>query len=110
MNLSDLSQRADQAEAFLKVLANGHRLMLLCELLKGERSVTALHQSVGLSQSAASQHLAKMREGGIVRTRREGLTIYYSLERDDVRRIIELLHQFYCGAGETGARNPERVT
>ncbi|MFN3891051.1 MAG: ArsR/SmtB family transcription factor [Beijerinckiaceae bacterium] len=109
MNLEDLSQKADRAEAFLKLLANAHRLMLLCELLKGERSVTALHQSVGLSQSAASQHLAKMREGGLVRTRRDGLTIYYSLERDDVRRIIELLHQFYCGAAQNGAGNTEKL-
>ena len=109
MNLEDLSRQADQAEAFLKLLANAHRLMLLCELLKGERSVTALHQSVGLSQSAASQHLAKMREGGIVRTRRDGHAIYYSLERDDVRRIIELLHHFYCGVGSPGAGNPEKL-
>ena len=98
MNLSDFSQQAEQAEGFLKLLANAHRLMLLCQLLEGERSVTALHQSVGLSQSAASQHLAKLREGGLVRTRRDGLTIYYALERDDVRQIIELLHQFYCRA------------
>jgi ArsR family transcriptional regulator, virulence genes transcriptional regulator len=110
MNLSDLTQQADRAEAFLKLLANAHRLMLLCELLKGERSVTALHQAVGLSQSAASQHLAKMREGGIVRTRRDGLTIYYALERDDVRRIIELLHQFYCSVDKPDAPRKEKAS
>ena len=109
MNLEKLTRQADQAEAFLKLLANAHRLLLLCELLNGERSVTALQQSAGLSQSAASQHLAKMREGGLVRTRRDGLTIYYSLERDDVRRVIELLHQFYCAPDETGAKPKEKV-
>lgn len=96
MNLGEFTRNADRAEAFLKLLANAHRLMLLCQLLEGERSVTALCQSVGLSQSAVSQHLAKLRDGGIVSTRREGLTIHYSLARDEVRRVIELLHEFYC--------------
>lgn len=109
MNLSDFAHQAGRVETFLKLLANAHRLMLLCELLKGERCVTELHRSVGLSQSAASQHLAKMREGGLVRTRRDGLAIYYSLERDDVRRVIELLHQFYCAAETSGGAKPEKV-
>ena len=79
------------------------------ELLEGERSVTALCQSVGLSQSAVSQHLAKLRDGGIVCTRRVGLAVHYSLARDEVRRVIELLHDFYCRQPAT-ANEVERAS
>jgi DNA-binding transcriptional ArsR family regulator len=108
MNLMALTEQAYRAEGFLKLLANAHRLMLLCELLGGERSVTALCQSVGLSQSSVSQHLAKLREGGLVSARRAGLTVYYSLARDDVRRVIELLHDLYCRSGATEANLVEQ--
>ncbi len=63
MKFEDFASRAGNAEAFLKALANRHRLMILCELHKGEQSVGALHEATGLSQSALSQHLACLREG-----------------------------------------------
>ena len=71
MNLEELQIRADQAEKLLKAMASRPRLMILCELLKGERTVTALHQAVGLSMSAISQHLARLRADELVATRRE---------------------------------------
>lgn len=97
MDFSSLNERAGAAEALLKAIANRHRLMLLCELHQGERSVTTLQNAVGLSQSAVSQHLAKLREEGLVSTRRESQTIYYTLASDPVRRLIGTLYEIYCG-------------
>ena len=66
----DLTPKAAEAESFLKALANRHRLMVLCELHKGEMSVTQIQEAVGLRQSALSQHLARLREDNLVKTRR----------------------------------------
>jgi DNA-binding transcriptional ArsR family regulator len=96
MNLEDLAPRAAQAEAFLKAMANRHRLMILCELHKGERSVTALQETIGLAQSALSQHLARLRDEKIVATRRQSQTIYYSLSDPNAARLIALLYDAYC--------------
>lgn len=98
MNLHDLAPRAADAEAFLKTMANRHRLMIMCELHKGERHVTALQEAVGLSQSALSQHLARLRDDDLVKTRRESQTIYYALANPNVSRLIALLYELYCQA------------
>ena len=96
MDLSSLNARAGAAEALLKAIANRYRLMLLCELHQGERSVTALQQAVGLSQSAVSQHLARLRDEGLVSTRREAQTIHYKLASEDAARLIGTLYDIYC--------------
>jgi len=96
MKITELNSRAESAEHLLKSMANRYRLMVLCELHGGERSVGALLSEVGLSQSALSQHLARLRADGLVTTRRESQTIYYALASDHVVRIIALLHQLYC--------------
>jgi DNA-binding transcriptional ArsR family regulator len=96
MNMQDLMASSVEAEELLKALANSHRLMILCELKAGERSVSALEQIVPLTQSALSQHLAKLREGGFVATRREAQAIYYSLADARVARLIEVLHELFC--------------
>jgi DNA-binding transcriptional ArsR family regulator len=96
MNLRDLAINSGKAEALLKAMANRYRLIILCELHKGERSVMALQPAVGLSQSALSQHLARLRANSLVKTRRESQTIYYSLASDSVMRIIGLLYELYC--------------
>ena len=96
MNMRDLASSSEEAEGLLKALANSHRLMILCELKDGERSVSALERVVPLAQSALSQHLAKLREGGIVTTRREAQTIYYSMADQRVARLIEVLHELFC--------------
>ncbi|MBL8589727.1 MAG: helix-turn-helix transcriptional regulator [Methylobacteriaceae bacterium] len=98
MNLQDLAPRAAEAEAFLKAMANRHRLMILCELHKGERSVGALQQALGLGQSALSQHLSKLREEKIVATRRQSQTIFYSLSDPQAARLIALLYDAFCRA------------
>lgn len=109
MNLRELQSKAGAAEALLKAVANRNRLIILCELLKGERSVTALQSAVGLSQSALSQHLARLREDELVTTRRESQAIHYSLASDHVIRLIGLLYELYCApAREMTTRQPPR--
>ena len=100
MNMQEFKANSKDAADLLKALSNRYRLMILCELSGGERSVSALEAVVSLSQSALSQHLAKLREGGLVTTRREAQTIYYSLSDKRVRRIIDLLHELFCAPGK----------
>ena len=96
MNLEKLAPKAVQAENFLKAMANRHRLMILCELYKGETGVSALQRALGLSQSSLSQHLARLREDELVTTRRESQAIFYSLANSNVSRTITLLYELFC--------------
>lgn len=99
-----LAPKAEEAESFLKALANRHRLMVLCELHKGELSVNKLQETIGLSQSSLSQHLARLREDKLVKTRRESQSIFYSLADENVSRFIGLLYELFC-ADECNARS-----
>ncbi len=81
----------------LKLLANDQRLTVLCRLSAGEMSVTELGQHVDLTQSALSQHLAKLRAEGLVATRREAQTIYYRLDDPAVEKLIGVLCEVYGG-------------
>jgi len=96
MNIDELRSRADEAASFLKSIANDRRLIILCELAKGERTVSELEAVVDLSQSALSQHLAKLREAGLVTTRRESQSIHYSLGDTGVSQVIGVLRDVYC--------------
>jgi DNA-binding transcriptional ArsR family regulator len=87
---------AADAARLLKTLGNEKRLMLLCLLVEGERSVGELNTRLDLSQSALSQHLAVLRTDGLVTTRRDAQTIYYSLAEGPAQRIIDTLHGIYC--------------
>ena len=87
-----------RAAAFLKAVANVNRLMILCELKDGERSVSALEGVVPLTQSALSQHLAKLRAENLVKTRREAQTIYYSLADARIARLIDTLDELFCSS------------
>jgi DNA-binding transcriptional ArsR family regulator len=111
MNLRELKTKAGAAEALLKTVANRYRLMILCELHNGERSVSELQRAIGLSQSALSQHLARLREDELVATRRESQTIHYSLASSRVSRLIGLLYELYCspGCAERSRRKPRSV-
>lgn len=97
-----MQANADAAARLLKMLANGQRLRVLCLLIGGELSVGQINERIDLSQSALSQHLAKLREEGLVETRRESQTIYYRLSSGPAQRVIESLHDIYCAAGTTG--------
>jgi ArsR family transcriptional regulator len=93
----ELNAKAAEAARLLTALANEHRLAILCELVEGERSVGTLVDAVGLTQSALSQHLAKLRSAGIVATRREAQTIYYRLASAAAGGIMRTLAAIYCG-------------
>ena len=96
MDLEEMQRNAADAVRLLKTLANETRLIVLCVLAEGERSVGALNERIGLSQSALSQHLAVLREQGLVRTRRQSQTIYYSLAETAALGVINTLHDIYC--------------
>ena len=93
-----MQQHAGDAAKLLKALANERRLQVLCLLADGERSVGEVNELLDLSQSALSQHLAVLREEGLVVTRREAQTIRYSLAPGPAGEVIETLHGIYCGA------------
>lgn len=95
-NLTHISQNSERLAAILKVMGNGKRLSVLCDLAThGERSVGQLEKTSGLSQSALSQHLAKMRQHGIVKTRRAAQTIYYSLASREASLLLDTLHDIF---------------
>jgi len=91
-----LKVSAEDACALLKALANPHRLMIVCSLLDGERSVGALAQSLGVRESVASQHLGLLRRDGVVAARRDGQTIFYSLQSGKARAVVETLSRLFC--------------
>jgi ArsR family transcriptional regulator, virulence genes transcriptional regulator len=91
-----LTAKAAEAARLLAALANERRLAILCELTKGERAVGKLVDAAGLTQSALSQHLAKLRAAGIVATRRDAQTIYYRLASDAAGNVMATLAEIYC--------------
>ena len=95
-DLAALTPKAAQAADLLGSMAHPKRLLVLCNLLQGELSVGELAERVGLSQSALSQHLGKMRALTLVKTRREGQTIYYSLASAEVAAVLNTLYSLYC--------------
>ncbi len=95
MYLIKLERQTEKAVALLKALANEKRLLIVCLLMRAEKNVGDLEQQVGLSQSALSQHLARLRSDGIVETRREAQTIYYSIKDPAVKEILESLCKIY---------------
>ncbi|MCA3247682.1 MAG: ArsR/SmtB family transcription factor [Tagaea sp.] len=96
MDTEDLKANARSASALLKAMANERRLLILCHLAMGEKSVGELEGLVGLSQSALSQHLARLRRDRLVATRRAAQTILYRLAGAEATAIIHTLHGLYC--------------
>ena len=91
-----MQQNAGAASELLKTLANPSRLMVLCNIVKQERTVSELEKLVGLNQSALSQHLSRLRHEGIVYCRREAQNAFYSLQDERARRVLETLHEIFC--------------
>ena len=89
---------AGQVCGLMKVLSNRTRLLILCQLVDGERSVGELARLLDVREAAMSQHLALMRHDGLVATRRDGQTIYYALDRSDVKDLMAFLYTTYCSA------------
>src|ERR1019366_9659872 len=87
---------ADQASELLKSLGNRHRLLMLCQLTEGDRSVGDLAAFLGLRDSTVSQHLSLLRRDGLVQARRDGQTIWYSIASAPARRVLETLFELFC--------------
>lgn len=101
MDVTQLKPRAEEAAQLLSAMANSRRLLILCNLLDRERTVSELGAIVDLEQSPLSQHLAKLRAMGLVRTRRDGQSIYYRLASDEVAQLLATLYRIYCAPAET---------
>lgn len=97
--MGKLCERATEVAGLLKLVGNEQRLLLLCRMREGEASVGELVGLCGLSQSSVSQHLARMREGGILETRRDAQTIYYRLANRHVEALMEFLCQRFAEPG-----------
>ena len=107
--VAEFEVHAAEAAQFLKVLGNPHRLLVLCHLVTfGEMPVSALVAQVGLSQSALSQHLAKLREEGLVATRKEAQTVFYRVCDPKAEQLLALLHDLFCP--ELGRETPSDTT
>jgi DNA-binding transcriptional ArsR family regulator len=110
MKLEDMELAAERVSELMKLLANKHRLLVLCQLAEGEKSVGELARLLGVREPAMSQQLSVLRREGLVRPRRDAQTIYYALARNDVRRLMEFLYATYCGdaadegVGDAGTR------
>lgn len=94
--MEEMLEYAKEAANLLKKMGNENRLLILCSLINGEQSVGELNEMMPLSQSALSQHLASLREAGLVGTRREAQTIYYSLRGSEAIKVIKVLQSIYC--------------
>lgn len=109
MNTQTLQANARHASRLLKAMSNHHRLLILCQLLGEECCVGELVRRVGLSQSALSQHLARLRRDHLVTTRRAAQTIYYSLASDEIRSLIETLNRIYRASTAEGGTRAQRL-
>jgi DNA-binding transcriptional ArsR family regulator len=101
VKIADLQKKAGRATSLLKAMANPSRLLILCQIAEGEKSVGELERLVGLSQSGLSQHLALLRRKGIVATRREAQSIYYSLSSKEAEAIMAALYAVFCAKAAT---------
>lgn len=95
-DMAKLEANALRASALLKAMANPTRLLVLCHIAQGERSVGELEEAVGLSQSALSQHLAVLRKRHVVTARRDGQTIFYSLTSSEAVSVMGTLYDIFC--------------
>jgi DNA-binding transcriptional ArsR family regulator len=95
-DIDRMAGNAKRASEFLKALAHESRLMILCILAEGEKSVSELEEHLGLRQPTVSQQLARLRGDGLVATRRDGKTIYYSVASDEARTIVGAVYDVFC--------------
>lgn len=99
-NMEMAPEKVHAATALMKTLANENRLTVLCHLAQGEKSVTELERLIGIRQPNLSQQLARLRAEGLVQTRRESKSIYYSLDSVEVVMVVQLLYRLFCAADD----------
>ena len=96
VGMEELQENARRAAGLLKAMSNPSRLVILCQLAEGERSVGELEDEVGITQSGISQHLAVLRREHVVNSRRDKQTVFYSLASEDVVALMHTLHDVFC--------------
>lgn len=96
MNVREMIPAAESAATLMRSLSHPQRLLALCALVDGEKSVTELRQQLGIEQVPMSQQLMRLRSDGLVEARREGTTIYYSIARPEILTIVGALHEAFC--------------
>lgn len=96
LSLDQLETNASKAAALLKALANESRLLILCNLVSGEKCVGELNEKIPLSQSALSQHLARLRKDGLVTIRKQAQTVYYRIASPEAEQVIQALYNSFC--------------
>ena len=96
LNVNEMRKNVENSSAFLKLLSNPTRLLILCNLIESERCVGDLEKDLNSSQSALSQHLSKMRDKGIVKSEKQGQHVFYSISDSDVEVIINVLYKLFC--------------
>ena len=109
VNVEQMQSAADAASELLKALANRHRLLILCQLIDGERSVGELAAFLGVRDSTVSQHLAILRRDDLVEARRDGQTIWYSISSVPARDLVEVLYRSFCAPSSVACR-PNKPT
>lgn len=102
MDPKAMRMAADEASALLKALSNRHRLLILCQLIDGEKSVGQLAEFLGVRDSTASQHLALLRRDAIISGHRDGQTIWYQISSEPARDVIRVLYAAYCAGSKAG--------
>ena len=100
-----LMEQARKAGDLLKALSHESRLLILCILVQGEKSVSELEEIMNMPQAAVSQQLARLRFDRLVSTRREGRMVYYSIANDEVSQLVEMLYEFFCGPALAASRD-----
>ena len=98
--LDAVVEKATRASAFLKAISHEGRLMILCHLVSGEKSVTELEDLISARQAAVSQQLSRLRLEGLVVPRRDGKTIYYRLADDKPKRVLEVVYDLFCAEND----------
>lgn len=109
LNVDVMEAAADRASDLLKALANRHRLLIICQLIDGERSVGDMAEFLGLRDSTVSQHLALLRKDGLVAARRDAQTIYYSIASEPAREILTTLYRVYCTPSNSKAASKKAM-
>lgn len=109
IDMTEIRANANRAADLLKSMSNPARLMVLCQLTEGEKSAGELERVVPMSQSALSQHLALLRLRNLVKTRRSGQSIYYSLAGIEASSILVALYGLFCGKASAGAKQQRRT-
>ncbi len=106
INTDQMQSAADTAINLLKAMASRHRLLILCQLIDGERSVGELAAFLGVRDSTVSQHLAILRRDDLVDSRRDGQTIWYSISSAPARELVEVLYRSFCRTGSDRPQKP----